>query len=88
MMIQLQGNFISAEDNTIRKVFSFDFNHICMSLIPGKKSTKCFISECKHKAEFVINQKGKAIQLCKTHYVIHQNKDKSYEAGFSKASSL
>ncbi len=54
----------------------------------GKKTTKCFISECKKKAEFVIDQKGKPIQLCKTHYTIHQNRDRKYEPSFSKASSL
>lgn len=59
-----------------------------MTTVLGKKTTKCFISECKKKAEFIIDQKGKPIQLCKAHYTIYQNKDRKYEPGFSKASSL
>ncbi len=88
MTIPLQGSFTDVAKDKIRKSFFLDRQLIYMSLIPNKKTTKCYISECKQKAKFVIDQNGKPIQLCKLHYEIHQNKDKRYKVGFSKASSI
>lgn len=50
---------------------------------------KCYLTECKNKAEFLTHENGHQIRLCKKHYDIHQNKhQKITKINFRKASEL
>lgn len=54
-----------------------------------KHLKKCYLSECKNKAEFLANENGHHIRLCTKHYEIHQNKHQKFtKVDFKKASTF
>lgn len=58
-------------------------------LTNNTKKKKCFITECKQKAEFVAVENGRQIQLCPMHYERHENKHKKFDlVNFKKASEI